>query len=172
MQEVPPLFILLLGLIFLAIGAFSLHQVLLPFRWRKVPGQILYSQLMTTASRSVRGGASTLYAVQIRYRYQVENRAFTSEQISRSTTHGAWMSRFLSFPGLLKRYPIGAEVTVYVNPKDPSEAVLEQIDKPFLILFAVSLLIVIYCFSLYMSGNPIYYTPASSGSEAGVVGGE
>lgn len=170
MQEVSPTFFLVAGLLCLTASAFCLIQVLLPLRWRKVPGKIIYSDVSTKLDNNSEGGSTTLYSVTIRYNYKVEHRTYTSEQVSRSTMPGMWSSRLLAFTGQVKRYPIGAEVVVYVNPHNPNEAVLQQFDLTFLILFIVTLIIAVYCFYIYVYHVPIYLR-APSETDGGAAGG-
>jgi len=62
----------------------------------------------------------------IRYSYEYQGRRHTSEAVS--PIKELYMSRNGAMVAA-RRYPYGANVTVFVNPQDPSQAVLEPIPK-------------------------------------------
>ena len=85
--------------------------------WIGIPGEILESRVLNTAEG---------YLPAIRYEYNFEgnrreNSMFKSVVITSN-------SRIPS-ERVVNRYPAGAKVTVYVNPNNPSDSVLEPMDS-------------------------------------------
>lgn len=85
--------------------------------WIGIPGEVLDSRILSTAEG---------YLPAIRYGYnfegnRYENSIFKSMVIASS-------SRIRS-ERVTNRYPAAAKVTVYVNPNNPSDSVLEPMDS-------------------------------------------
>lgn len=85
--------------------------------WPTAIGQILAS---TISYRSRSGGGHAPYPL-VMYLYQVEGRQYQSQRIYFGGEVGG-----SAMTGLLKKYPVGAQVPVYYNPQNPAEAVLER----------------------------------------------
>ena len=91
-------------------------------RWRQVPAKILSSRLAET-----QGNEGMLYSPEIRYEYQFEGRRYETD---------LW-SVFPKWSGsdrephrqIVAQFPRDREVTAWVNPGNPSEAVLSM-DSP------------------------------------------
>jgi hypothetical protein len=85
--------------------------------WIRIPGVVLESRILNTAEG---------YLPTIRYEYNFEgdrheNSMFKSMVIASSSRSPS--------ERVVRRYPVGANVTVYVNPKNPSDGVLEPMDS-------------------------------------------
>lgn len=80
----------------------------------------------------------------VEYEYVVANQKYRCSRI----TIGERTSEF-ELEGILARYPAGAEVTVFYNPKDPKQAVLER-DLPMGIMLAGG-----GCLLLFFIGGPL-----------------
>jgi hypothetical protein len=85
--------------------------------WIRIPGVVLESCIRNSSEG---------YVPTIRYEYnfegdRLENDMFKSVLISSS-------SRIPS-ERVISRYPVGANVTVYVNPQNPTDSVLEPMDS-------------------------------------------
>lgn len=94
-------------------------------RWPLVKGEITYSD---TETREMGGGAAG-YGPRIEYTYTVHGKEFKSNDIYFGGI------RFLSSDSfslkedaeeICKKYPEGASVDVYYNPRNPGTAVLER----------------------------------------------
>jgi hypothetical protein len=85
--------------------------------WPTTPGQILASTI--NYRRGSRGSRSP-YPVVV-YLYQVEGRQYQSQRIYFGGEVGG-----SAMTGIIKKYPVGAEVPVYYNPQNPADAVLER----------------------------------------------
>jgi hypothetical protein len=88
--------------------------------WRTTTGRVLKSRVEVSG-----GGESTSVAARVEYAYDVNGRAYQSDQIRA----GDNVMRITSSDDAYKtidRYPVGAIVTVYYNPANPQEAALER----------------------------------------------
>jgi hypothetical protein len=86
--------------------------------WPTTTGTILYHKFVRVKFKEYDGGFYTDTEVYIRYEYTVAGIAYTSLSIDAIDT--------LSHPpSYANRFPVGEAVTVYYNPKNPSDAVLE-----------------------------------------------
>lgn len=96
---------------------------LLPWR-ASIQYQPVQAQVLSATARQIYGGARTqnpFYRIPITYRYQVANRTFKSCRYAYQFDVFATAEEAKQ---TLKEYPIGALITAYYVPYDPSEAVL------------------------------------------------
>jgi hypothetical protein len=91
-------------------------------KWPTVPGKIVSSELESETERHNRKPITT-YAAAIRYAYEVDGKAYESDQIQLGGTSET--SQPGEFERMVKRYPEGKRVTVYYDPDDPATATLE-----------------------------------------------
>ena len=88
--------------------------------WETVVGEISKAELLTRAGIDERNR----YVPSIHYRYQVGDQSFEGDQIA---IGGDYQFKFLSqAEDKLRHYLSGSEVTVFYNPENPAEAVLER----------------------------------------------
>ena len=71
--------------------------------------------------RSIPGMWHTTYWPDVIYRYEVNGITYRSNTINASDVGSPW---YYCARGIVRRYPPGTATTCYVNPSDPSEAVL------------------------------------------------
>jgi hypothetical protein len=86
--------------------------------WPAVPCTILHSEV-----RSHAGDDGTTYSVDVLFSYRVEGREFKS---SRFRFIGGSSSGYEGKAAAVERYPPGTETVCYVNPQDPTDAVVER----------------------------------------------
>jgi hypothetical protein len=84
--------------------------------WPVVAGTITRSELKPQLP------LSTSTEALIEYRYRVNDRAYTSQQVRTRGTGSKYASEVTQ---LLEQYPVGKEVEVHHDPADPSQAYLE-----------------------------------------------
>lgn len=119
------LFVLFFG-VFLVLGAVvfyfmalqPLFKVQAARAWRETPCEIVSSEL-----RSNSDSDGTTYRVDIVFRYRVDGRTYTSENYSfltGSSSSYEWKREVVS------AHPSGSSSICYVNPADPSEAVMNR----------------------------------------------
>jgi hypothetical protein len=117
---------LVFGLVFVAFSAaLTIRSVLdiisavISKRWPRTTGTVIDSDVQS--SRDLDGDVS--YRAAVTYCYTVEGR----ELVARRTCFGDHLELSWRTPAVrtVRRYPVGASVTVRYNPHDPEEAVLE-----------------------------------------------
>jgi len=103
------------------------RQVRASQHWLSAPGQILAAQaeeFQSWASRDSSRGAGTLFYPSVVYKFQVDGGQVISDRVSFGWDMGWPAERF--FQKRLERYPEDSLVTVYYNPLNPAECVLER----------------------------------------------
>ena len=101
--------------------------------WQPVPGTVLMSTL--EARRGSRGHYVN-YPV-VHYQYRVGGTTYQNRKISPGMEWGG------SGAGkVVARYPTGSQVTVYYNPENPAEALLERNVPSVMIWLWITLIIV------------------------------
>jgi len=88
--------------------------------WPTANAVITSSKARVQSPRS--GGGSSTTIAEIRYRYEVEGRTYTSDRVTSAKYGSSNSSRAY---GQVRKYPVGREVTAYYNPDDASYAVLD-----------------------------------------------
>ena len=88
--------------------------------WPTVTGVVTISELGKQMGNE--RDESTTYSADISYDYVANDRSYVNGAVS---FDGVRSSDPSTARRLLKRYPVGKQVTVYYNPADPQEAVLE-----------------------------------------------
>lgn len=118
-----PLLFLVVGLILLVIGARQLYQGEQSKAWPTVQGKIAVAELGKRVDRdSDNSTVSTTYSADISYDYIVDDVAYVNGDLHFGSVSSSDPS---SARRLLQRYPVGKVVTVYYNPAQPQQAVLE-----------------------------------------------
>lgn len=116
----------LVGAIMLAMGVDGYRDGQATKSWSSTTATILSSEVRedVETSRDSRGMERTksTYRSALRYEYAIDGRTFQGYRI-KADDYGGSASRAYD---AVNRYPVGAEVTVYYDPADPSQAVLEQ----------------------------------------------
>lgn len=87
--------------------------------------------VVSSRVRSHDGRDSTTYSVHIVYRYTVNGRAYQSDRYDFMVGSS---SGYEGKQAIVNRYPPGKEAICYVNPRDPSDAVLERRATPLMLL--------------------------------------
>jgi hypothetical protein len=109
--------LLLLNVIFLAIIFFMRRRMATVSQWPSTMGTVISSYLERRRSSSESG--STNYPV-VQYSYQVGGQAYQSTKIAPGPEVGG-----TGAGKVVARYPAGAQVMVFYNLQNPSDAVLE-----------------------------------------------
>jgi hypothetical protein len=95
--------------------------------WPAVMGAVVSSEVSTEASWD---STSNSEAMRIRpavvYAYEVNGRRYTNNQLRASDSFYSAGMLPGSAQAVVSRYPAGAPVTVYYNPLNPQESVLER----------------------------------------------
>ena len=91
--------------------------------WPSVTGVVRASEVETSIQRRSSGPNRTSYLFSLRYEYTVDSQTYEGDRI-RFGGYGDGTREFAD--AAVARFPVGAEVTVYYDPDDPGEAVLER----------------------------------------------
>lgn len=108
--------LLILNAIFLGIIFFMRKKMAAVSQWPSTMGTVL----MSTLERRSSSEGSTDYPV-VQYSYQVGGQAYQSYKLAPGPAVGG-----TGAGKVVARYPAGAQVMVFYNPENPSEAVLER----------------------------------------------
>ena len=109
--------LVILNVVFLAVIFFMRRKMAVVSQWPSTMGTVLAS---TIEWRSSSEGGSTAYPV-VQYSYQVNGRAYQSYKLAPGPEVGGTGAK-----KIVARYPAGAQVMVFYDPQNPSEAVLER----------------------------------------------
>jgi hypothetical protein len=130
-----PWFVLLIPAVFAVIGAvFALKGVSLLrqgrvcAQWPVASGKILEAHTavkLVENSDDRRHGDDAFFGANVKYAYQVGGRDYRSTRlyVGRPVLGGSKMAQ-----DILARYPTGASVSVFYNPANPAEAMLEPLN--------------------------------------------
>jgi hypothetical protein len=98
-------------------------------KWPSVPGTVLTSNTIARRAKKLQSEegeeeptTQVLYHAEIKYTYTVGGREYTGEHLRLDSLE---VSSEEHARKVTARYPQGASVTVYYNPADPSQALLE-----------------------------------------------
>lgn len=87
--------------------------------WPSTPGEVIKSRVQ------VSGGDHTTVSPYILYNYQVGGMDFSGTQIRAGDQFFNLYNSQDSYD-VADKYPVGAKIIVYYNPKDPTQAALER----------------------------------------------
>jgi len=133
------------GLIGLGIGLGGLYMIIYAFRsrnWSTTKGTVHISEIRKWEAKP--GG--TQHQAKVTYTYRVDGVHYESSQISHSGNPSGikWLAS-----RIVNRYPVGKEVTVYYNPKNPEKAVLELHSFSWIGVLCTIIGTVIVCLSAF-----------------------
>jgi len=102
--------------------------------WPATPCRVVSSQV-----RSHSDSDGTTYSVHIVYRYTINGRQYQSDCYDFMSGSS---SGYESKAAIVRRHPPGKETVCYVNPRDPSDAVLERRFTPWMLFGLLPLIFV------------------------------
>jgi len=106
-----------LNVIFIAVIYFMRRKMAEVSRWPSAMGVVEMSRI---EQRSSSEGGTTDYPV-VQYSYQVNGQGYQSTKRAPGPEVGGTGAR-----GVVAKYPVGAQVMVFYNPQNPSDAVIER----------------------------------------------
>jgi hypothetical protein len=126
-------------LIFLGGGGYMIYRSIqdrkkarASLTWPSVQGRVIESRVVESRSTDSDGDTTTTYRPYIKYEYQVIGTTFTSDKLAVGPAVST--SNYRKSEEKVNRMPVGSTVTVYYNPDDPTDAVLEQRSNAKLLL--------------------------------------
>lgn len=144
---------LMIGLIVFA-TAYKFYQVHRAAHWLQTSGKVISAKAVSRRVRTAQtrfgaeqgGGEQLRNFADIRYEYRVNGKRYSGQRVGIGEDLGDH-----DVAGTLERYPQGASVTVYYDPDNPAEAVLER-DAPEGIWSAIIIFLVVSIFLLVGGG--------------------
>ncbi len=123
--------IILFCLAFIGTGLGMLIKLLKNFskvshskNWLSTSGKIVSSELDAQTTTDEDGYQTTTYFANILFQYQVSDKVFDCDCIN--FDYGIRTSNMRIQQSIVEQYPVGRQVTVYYDPDDPQQAVLEK----------------------------------------------
>lgn len=110
---------LLGGLIAMGKGSYDAYQALRSDTWSTVEGKIVSSSI----TKVKHPGETPAYYPDIQYVYQVEGKVYTGNRIFWGEFGSGSPS---SAQAVVNNYKVGMSVTVYYDPRNPANAILER----------------------------------------------
>jgi hypothetical protein len=105
--------------------------------WLTVPGAVLNSEVKVNQHHGSKGRTTVTYEPAVSYQYKVNDQSYSGDHIGfGTTTYGRSKAE-----KIIALYPTGAPVTVYYDPADPSQAVLETKAKSGVTFIALGIIL-------------------------------
>ncbi|MES2570745.1 MAG: DUF3592 domain-containing protein, partial [Verrucomicrobiota bacterium] len=125
-QRSPVLFLRIFGLVFFLIGCSITYLLLFkPLllvvksrNWKATPCKVVSSRVMTHS-----GDDGNTYSVEVRYAYEVDGRNYQANRYSFATGS---TSGYAGKKAVVSRFPPHSDAVCYVNPADPTDAVINR----------------------------------------------
>jgi len=92
--------------------------------WPSTRGQVTMARVQHNVSTDSEGDRHDYYSPLVEYTYEVGGQAYTGRTIRFGFNPS--FGNEAKAQAALASYPVGAQVTVYYNPNNPAEAVLER----------------------------------------------
>lgn len=123
--------IILFCLVFIGVGIGMLIKLLKNFsrvqhskNWMSTTGEIISSELDAQTTTDENGYQTTTYIANVLFQYRVNDSEFECDCIN--FDYGIRTSNKRKEQSIVEQYPPGSQVTVYYDPDDPHQAVLEK----------------------------------------------
>jgi hypothetical protein len=140
--------VILAGLaLFAALLALVFHrQVWASQSWHTADGRILVADIeayrtWVSSSDASPSGWRTRFRPSIVYTFEVNGQQYVSDRVSFGGQIGWSAASFVS--GRVAKYPVDSPVTVYYNPQNPAESVLERRASGIVVLWIVAATLVV-----------------------------
>lgn len=126
---------LVAGVIFIVIGilllwVLTLSPLLLHLasqRWEEVPARVTSSELVRSRSQSTgRRPSDTTYRIAISYEYQYGGKTYLGERYDITRSSGSTNVGVDEMRRIVRRHPVGMQTRCWVNPADPSQALIDR----------------------------------------------
>ncbi|MCP4397864.1 MAG: DUF3592 domain-containing protein [bacterium] len=111
-------FLLMGGLFFLLAFVRPLLKIMNARDWNETSCVVTFSRVKTHD-----GSKGRSYLVDILYSYEINGKEYRS---NRYHFMSGFSSGFSDTAAIVNRYPPGTEITCYVNPKNPRDAIIER----------------------------------------------
>lgn len=140
--------------------------------WLRVPATVIESHLRRHESTDSDGHTSVTWKIDILYEYEVQGRTYRS---NRYGFIGGSSSGRDPKERILRRYPPGAHIEVFVDPSDPTSAVIEPgwtLEHLLILIPLLVLLIGLFAFSRVTRSRTTPLVPGEAGMRGDTSTGE
>jgi len=124
-------FIIIVCLIFFGIGIGMLVKLAKHYgklqkskNWLSTNGKIISSDLDAQISTDDDGYQTTTYLAKVFFTYEVNGNSYESDRVN--FDYGMRTSNVRKPQSVVEQYPTGSDVTVYYDPENPHQSVLEK----------------------------------------------
>ncbi len=124
-------FIIIVCLIFFGIGIGMLVKLAKHYgklqqskNWLSTNGKIISSDLDAQISTDDDGYQTTTYLAKVFFTYEVNGNSYESDHVN--FDYGMRTSNVRKPQSVVEQYPTGSDVTVYYDPENPQQSVLEK----------------------------------------------
>jgi len=124
-------FIIIVCLIFFGIGIGMLVKLAKHYgklqqskNWLSTNGKIISSDLDAQISTDDDGYQTTTYLAKVFFTYEVNGNSYESDRVN--FDYGMRTSNVRKPQSVVEQYPTGSDVTVYYDPENPQQSVLEK----------------------------------------------
>jgi len=143
-----PFIMIVVLLVFgLVLGGFGLHRYNLgkgSGSWPVARGKITYAQAVPQKVKK-----SQEYRASLKYTYTVNGSSYTGRRI---TASDVYLKTLSSANDILRKYPVGGEVSVHYDPANPGTSLLESgIKKNVYVLFGGAALCILFAVAITVS---------------------
>lgn len=112
------------GIYLVYLGIKNVRKARVAQNWPSAIGQVAGVDVRESQSTDSDGDRRTNYYPIVRYTYVVNGQSFAGDRLAFGPRTGS--GRYAKAQAMANRYVVGAPVTVYYNPENPEEAVLEK----------------------------------------------
>ena len=119
------LLVVLIGVGFAIWGGMQVVEARSATSWTETQGEIVSSEVIHTTSTSQTSKTKWYYQAEIKYRYEVDGLEYVADRLDFGTYKHKYKSEVYPV-GTTNRYPVGKNVTVYYDPVDPEQAVIDR----------------------------------------------
>ncbi|HIH42313.1 TPA: DUF3592 domain-containing protein [Candidatus Woesearchaeota archaeon] len=113
----------LVGLTATAYGSYIIKDARHSLEWPGVEGIIIGSRIEKMESYESDGSRQVTYYPRIAYFYNISDKSFTSNRVSFGEY---WSSNIKHSEEVVAKYPLDARISVYYDPNNPENSVLEK----------------------------------------------
>lgn len=99
------------------------QQVAAAASWPSVEGRITASAVLSERERNSSGNFELRYTPRISYEYAVDGTSYAGDRVRFGLLN---LAHEKASKDICARYPLGSTATIYYNPANPSESVLER----------------------------------------------
>jgi len=167
MKRIFPLVFVAVGVGMLVIGVIGLRQAAASRDWPTTQGVILSSAVERVRRNDPDRGFTTTFHARISFSYSVGGEPYTGDRVGvgdygRNTNHHA--------RSVVRKYPVGSQVTVYYDPNRPQSSLLEPGVRPMAFVIP-GLGVAFVLFGGLSFAAFLLHDRKLSGAEAGLVEG-